>query len=69
MLLYPEVQKRAQAEIDALVGRERLPSYDDKDSLEYLHCVFLETLRWHPAVPLGKLFFTTNSHFALLSKK
>jgi cytochrome P450 len=30
LLRHPEVQQRAQAEIDAVVGRERLPDLSDK---------------------------------------
>lgn len=32
LLLHPHVQRRAQAEIDAIVGRDRLPSFDDRAS-------------------------------------
>ena len=45
MLLYPEVQKAAQQEIDRVTGGSRLPEYDDKDSLPYLTAVMLESLR------------------------
>jgi cytochrome P450 len=30
MLLYPDVQRRAQAELDAVVGRGRLPQLADR---------------------------------------
>lgn len=30
LLLYPDVQRRAQAEIDTVVGRDRLPSLNDR---------------------------------------
>ncbi|OCH93180.1 cytochrome P450 [Obba rivulosa] len=53
MVLHPEKQKRAQAEIDATVGRERLPNFSDRPLLQYIECVLLEVLRWHPGVPLG----------------
>ena len=36
MVLYPEVQKRGQAEIDAVVGRDRLPTFADFDKLPYI---------------------------------
>lgn len=35
LLLYPDVQHRAQAEIDAVVGRERLPSLSDRPKLAF----------------------------------
>lgn len=51
---YPEVQERAQKEIDAVVGIHRLPDFDDRPSLPYVDAVLRETLRWHPVFPLGK---------------
>ncbi|EGN99055.1 hypothetical protein SERLA73DRAFT_54575 [Serpula lacrymans var. lacrymans S7.3] len=54
MVLYPHVQERAQAEIDAVVGRDRLPRFDDRPSLPYIEAILRETLRWHPVTPLGK---------------
>lgn len=35
MLLHPEVQRRAQAEIDAVVGADRLPSFEDRAELPF----------------------------------
>ncbi|KAK0469623.1 cytochrome P450 [Desarmillaria tabescens] len=52
-LLYPEVQAKAQAEMDAVVGHTRLPNFDDREQLPYLNAVVLEALRWNPVVPLG----------------
>ena len=57
MVLYPEVQRKAQAEIDAVVGKERLPDFGDRPLLPYVSAILEETLRWHPAVPLGTLHF------------
>jgi len=54
MILYPEVQKKAQAEIDSVVGSERLPSISDRSALPYVRSVMAEVLRWHPALPLGE---------------
>ncbi|KAG2057780.1 cytochrome P450 [Suillus hirtellus] len=53
MVLYPDVQKRAQAEIDSMVGRERLPTFEDRVSLPYIDAVVRETFRWQPVSPLG----------------
>ncbi|TFK80093.1 cytochrome P450 [Polyporus arcularius HHB13444] len=53
MSLYPDVQKRAQAELDRVVGRNRMPEAEDRDRLPYVNAVVKETLRWHTAVPLG----------------
>lgn len=54
MIHYPEVQERAQREIDALIGMHRLPDFGDRSFLPYVDAVLRETLRWHPVFPLGK---------------
>lgn len=53
MLAYPDAQKRAQAEIDSVVGRSRLPSFSDMDHLPYLRAMVKETFRWRSPDPLG----------------
>lgn len=53
MACYPEVQLKARAELDAVVGPNRLPNFDDRDSLPYLTAVAKECLRWQSVVPLG----------------
>jgi len=51
--LYPEVQKRAQEELDAAVGSDRLPTFEDRASLPYIECIVKEIFRWNAIVPLG----------------
>ena len=53
MSLYPEAQRKAQEELDRIVGRGRLPDFGDLDSLVYINAVVKESLRWHNVVPLG----------------
>ncbi|KAG8686686.1 hypothetical protein FRC09_013975 [Ceratobasidium sp. 395] len=53
MQLYPEVQRKAQAELDAVIGSNRLPNMQDMNHLPYIRCIVKEVLRWIPAVPLG----------------
>jgi cytochrome P450 len=48
MVLYPEVQKRAQEEIDSVLGHGHLPQFEDEDALPYLKAVRYELLRWSP---------------------
>ncbi|KAF8173223.1 cytochrome P450 [Mycena galopus ATCC 62051] len=50
---YPDVQTKAQAEIDAVVGLNRLPTFEDRDSLPYIEAVCQELYRWLPIVPLA----------------
>ena len=53
MATNPEAQKKAQAELDAVVGPSRLPDFDDQPSLPYVSAVIKECLRWRSGVPLG----------------
>ncbi|KAG1747590.1 cytochrome P450 [Suillus lakei] len=53
MMLYPEVQKHAQAEIDAVVGQEQFPAFEDRDKLPYIGALIQELLRWAPVTPQG----------------
>ncbi|KAG2064898.1 cytochrome P450 [Suillus decipiens] len=53
MTLFPDVQKKAQAEIDAVVGLDRLPSFADRDSLPYTEALVKEVLRWNVVFPTG----------------
>ncbi|EJD05103.1 cytochrome P450 [Fomitiporia mediterranea MF3/22] len=53
MTLHPEVAKKAQEEIDLVVGAGRLPSFEDRPSLPYVDCVLKELYRIHPPTPLG----------------
>ncbi|KAG1826008.1 cytochrome P450, partial [Suillus subaureus] len=61
MVLNPEVQAKAQAEIDRVVGKNRLPDFDDRPALPYLEAVLRETLRWHPVIPMSVPHATTTS--------
>ena len=56
MLQHPEVQERAHAEIDAVIGRDRLPDFDDRANLPYIEAILMETLRMYPVAPLGEYF-------------
>ncbi|TFY67214.1 hypothetical protein EVJ58_g1763 [Rhodofomes roseus] len=53
MLRHPRIQAKAQAEIDSVVGSDRLPSIADRPSLPYVRSIIAEVYRWHPAAPQG----------------
>lgn len=53
VLLNPSAQQRAQAELDAVVGHDRLPTLGDRDNLPYVRALCSEILRWNPTAPLG----------------
>ncbi|KAI6025685.1 cytochrome P450 [Pisolithus orientalis] len=61
MVLYPEAQAQAQEEIDRVVGDTRLPEFRDRENLPYVEAVLLETLRWHPSIPLMLPHTTTTA--------
>ncbi|KAF5571206.1 oxidoreductase [Fusarium pseudoanthophilum] len=52
MTLFPEAQKKAQCEIDKVIGNERLPTLSDRQSLPYVNALVKEVLRWHPVGPM-----------------
>jgi len=54
VLLRPDIQKRAQQELDAVIGRERLPIFDDRPRLPFVDAICKEALRWRPVTPIGE---------------
>ncbi|KAE8683015.1 Cytochrome P450 78A5 [Hibiscus syriacus] len=52
MVLHPEIQEKAQAEIDFVVGNSKPVSDSDIRNLPYVQAIVKETLRVHPAGPL-----------------
>jgi len=57
MALYPEVQKKAQTEINTVIGNNQLPDFSDRDALPYTNAIVKEAMRWQPVTPLGLLNF------------
>lgn len=53
MTLHPQVQKKAQEEIDRVIGANRLPAFKDRENLPYIECIIKEVLRWYPVAPLA----------------
>lgn len=53
MALYPDVQKKAQEELDRVIGPNKLPSFADRSQLPYIEAIVNESLRWHPVAPMG----------------
>jgi len=62
MALHPRVAKRARAEIDEVIGTDRLPTFEDRESLPYINALVKEVFRWYTVVPTGLLLF--RSHHA-----
>lgn len=53
MASFPDAQKNAQTELDAIVGPHRLPGLSDRASLPYVAALLMECLRWQVATPFG----------------
>ncbi|KAH7335753.1 cytochrome P450 [Rhizoctonia solani] len=54
MVVNPEAQAKAQAEIDSVIGyATRLPALSDQPELPYVRKLILEVLRWQPVAPTG----------------
>ncbi|KAK0500313.1 cytochrome P450 [Armillaria luteobubalina] len=60
-ILYPEIQAKAQAELDTVVGSTRLPNFDDRPQLPYIEAILSEALRWNPVVPMGVAHRSVNA--------
>ncbi|KIY48547.1 cytochrome P450 [Fistulina hepatica ATCC 64428] len=58
MVLHPDIQRKAQTELDKVTEGTRLPNFEDHGALPYIDCIVQELLRFHPVLPLG--MFTLN---------
>jgi len=52
MILNSEAQQKGREELDSVLGRDRLPTFADRDTLPYIEYIVQETFRWGPVVPL-----------------
>ena len=53
MLLHPDAQRSAQKQIDAIVGRGRMPTTTDLSDLPYIRALVSELFRWLSVAPTG----------------
>lgn len=53
MIKFPQVQKKAQREIDSVVTEDRSPLWSDYTALPYVSQIVKETMRWRPVLPLA----------------
>ena len=53
-MVHPETQRKAQAEIDSVIGNDRFPKLADMPNLPYTEALVKEVFRWNPVTPLGK---------------
>ncbi|KEP48556.1 cytochrome P450 family protein [Rhizoctonia solani 123E] len=53
MVLHPEVQEKAQQELDSVIGNGRLPTFEDQANLGCIERIIQELLRWYPVAAFG----------------
>lgn len=59
LISFPNTIKAAHEELDRVIGRDRMPTFDDYDNLPYFRAMVKEILRWRPVAPLGVPHYTT----------
>ncbi|KAL5520726.1 hypothetical protein ACEPAF_2728 [Sanghuangporus sanghuang] len=53
MVLYPDAMRKGQEEVDRVVGKNNLPTFEDRPKLPYVEAICIECLRWQTVSPLG----------------
>jgi len=53
MALHPDIMRKVQRELDAVTGRDRLPTFEDRPRLPFVGAVCREVSRWQPVLPLA----------------
>ena len=53
MVTWPEIQRKAQAEIDSVIPEDRVPDFSDYETLPYVATIIKEAHRWRPVAPLS----------------
>lgn len=59
MAIYPEVQKKAQKDLDAVLQGQRLPDFSDFEKLPYLAAMVNEVFRWQAVTPFAVYHVST----------
>ncbi|XP_068086666.1 probable cytochrome P450 304a1 [Anabrus simplex] len=63
LLHYPEVQKKIQAELDQVIGRDRIASIDDRQRMPYLEATLRESMRYVTPLPLSVPHLSTEDTY------
>ena len=61
LVLHPEAQRKAQMELDAVIGEDRLPKFEDRAQLPYVNALCVEVQRWRPVLPLSLPHMTSQN--------
>src|SRR5260370_41427072 len=57
VMFHPEIQQKIHEELERVVGDDRLPTHEDRESLQYLRAAWREASRWRPTAPISTQFF------------
>ncbi|KAJ7108066.1 cytochrome P450 [Mycena crocata] len=60
----PSFIPKAQKELDAVVGPDRMPTFEDAEDLPFIRAIVNETLRWRPVAVLGGTPHSSTEDFA-----
>ncbi|KAK1218060.1 hypothetical protein PQX77_019257 [Marasmius sp. AFHP31] len=63
LLAHPEIQEKCQQELDAVVGRQRMPKFSDLEDLPYIRATAREVLRWRTPAPIGEYLSSKGEYF------
>ncbi|KAF9077446.1 cytochrome P450 [Rhodocollybia butyracea] len=63
MTQHPDIQSKARAEIDQVIGRDRLPVFEDRQSLPHVESIYREIMRMHPPMPVDAAHLSTEDDF------
>lgn len=66
LITRPEVLRKAQQEIDAVLGLGQLPDFEDEESLPYITAIVKETMRWREVTPIGRYSFFSRYSILIL---
>ena len=69
VLSNPTVLKRAQDELDRVVGFERPPDFGDEPNLPYIRAIIKEVMRWRPITKFGQNHYATEVYLILFSNR
>ncbi|KAL5497934.1 hypothetical protein ACEPAH_2865 [Sanghuangporus vaninii] len=53
MVLYPEAIRKGQEELDRVIGKNNLPTFEDRAKLPYIEAICNECLRWQTVTPIA----------------
>ena len=57
MILFPDVQEKAHEELNTVLGKGVVPTFNERERLPYLQAIIYELMRWHTVFPLGLYLF------------